>query len=742
MALIHNHNCAPLDRLVTIVAYYEASCDHEVQPKSCALPHIELSPDVLDDAKNCLRNILAAHEHRDGPRVFTLLRPLTEHHILRERILTQEVLETLIKLFDAVIGEPRGNFGQAMDGLNCLLQCEYTRQTLVGQLGANLLNSNVSRLSRILKVDDPCLLIAALRMVLTLARIPDARARAVCSVVKPRIRELARQDERLVGLLAVQILLSLCDPNDQGQLNIRDAHVRANLSNALARLNPERHYSADGHSRNVDPGEQILRHIFGLDATELSEPQRKLIGELKLAVQKGNPRERTEATMTLLKLCETETIRTHLREIDLLDVFVDQLLRKGSALLAAYALVICLKYGDMKESIKDNDNLPRHIVGMLTLDYFDDAVGHVEGFQIFGDFMQHADLRKKIMHYNITEVLNSKIGKGKLKEIRTGLITLDIFRSFDRDGPWTRELVAKSLEYLQNPLWKVQRTGVMILFVLAWTKHGVAAISPRIHEVVQMLLPEGYLPIPASSTSPNEGQTQSAATSSEASDARLPTPDTPPRPPSCMLGPAYALRILAQNKILRDCTRGTMQYANLKHLYLSGTLVDETDTSPWRVRTPSRADVFSMLDKMIKAVDEELSEDGLMLIGDTVLPHTLNWNRLVTLLRNRAMAATTIIPSLLGVSALSILSIIVFTPIYLSAGVYSFCGKVLSRYHVYHSLENLRHPGSHEGVSASGGHDENILSGGSGGGSSQGFETMLTQGGGDTQSRTRATNEK
>ena len=45
----------------------------------------------------------------------------------------------------------------------------------------------------------------------------------------------------------------------------------------------------------------------------------------------------------------------------------------------------------MKESVKDNELLPKNIVGMLRLDYFDDAVGQVEGFQIFGDFMQHGN---------------------------------------------------------------------------------------------------------------------------------------------------------------------------------------------------------------------------------------------------------------------------------------------------------------------------------------------------------------
>ena len=90
----------------------------------------------------------------------------------------------------------------------------------------------------------------------------------------------------------------------------------------------------------------------------------------------------------------------------MLGAFINQLRRKDKALLAAYALATCLRTyseqnrigsthvqlrissGDMKESIKDNELLSRNIVGMLRHDYFDDAVGQVEGFQIFGDFMQ------------------------------------------------------------------------------------------------------------------------------------------------------------------------------------------------------------------------------------------------------------------------------------------------------------------------------------------------------------------
>ena len=221
----------------------------------------------------------------------------------------------------------------------------------------------------------------------------------MCSAVKPRIRELAGKQERLVGLRAVEILLALYDSNDPGRqhvfgpvllfltivldrLDFRHAHVRANLTGALVHLISGRHDSADGHGRGIGLGQQQLQRLFGLgerrssgrferdltmtsfvsDATELNVHQINLIGELKNVVQKGNARERAAATLTLLKLCgsgsislmnQTQThvssamiIRCHLLSIKLLDVFVGQLRHKDCALLAAYALATCLKHSE------------------------------------------------------------------------------------------------------------------------------------------------------------------------------------------------------------------------------------------------------------------------------------------------------------------------------------------------------------------------------------------------------------
>ena len=105
---------------------------------------------------------------------------------------------------------------------------------------------------------DPHLQTAALRMVLTLARIPEgkysrlywyhlngntATARTVCSAVKPRMRELASKDERLVGLLAVEILLALYDPTERSTRHI----------SGLVFSSPNQRSRPDQHSRWTRP---------------------------------------------------------------------------------------------------------------------------------------------------------------------------------------------------------------------------------------------------------------------------------------------------------------------------------------------------------------------------------------------------------------------------------------------------------------------------------------------------------
>ena len=143
--------------------------------------------------------------------------------------------------------------------------------------------------------------------------------------------------------------------------------------------------------------------------------------------------------------------------------------------------------------------------------------------------------------------------------------------SIDGDGPWTRELVDEGLKHLRNPAWKIQKAGVTILSALAQTgmdqppsrnssltfsvtpEHGVAAIGPQLYGIIEMLLPRDYLLIqpttpqatPANQTPPDEGQAQPAATTAVSTDST--SLHDPSKPPSWMMGPACALRILVQN---------------------------------------------------------------------------------------------------------------------------------------------------------------------------------------------------
>lgn len=163
-------------------------------------------------------------------------------------------------------------------------------------------------------------------------------------------------------------------------------------------------------------------------------------------------------------------------------------------------------------------------------------------------------------------------------------------RSVDADGPWTRELVAKSLERLRDPIWKVQKAGVAILSALAQTgthkngspksfisrfaalAHGVATIDPHIPEIVGMLLPESYRPISTSASGPtftssdsSEGQTPPADLAVAQSPTLL---NAPSRPPSWMMGPACALRILAQSgKCYLDLGRDVGTYVTYYFRY-------------------------------------------------------------------------------------------------------------------------------------------------------------------------------
>jgi len=412
------------------------------------------------------------------------------------------------------------------------------------------------------------------------------------------------------------------------------------------------------------------------DAERFDEEQKKQIQGLTKAAasRRGDPRVRTTLIMTLLKLCEIDAIRSYLcrPEIDLVDMFVNQLQDKKSALLAAYALATCLKYSDMKESLEKNELFPKYIVGMLQKDYFDDAIGQVEGLTIFVYLMQRSDLSKLVEGHKIMEVLRSKAGKGQLKNILSGLLSMDKSSvTTDPSSTCTAKLVARSLELLQNSDWMTQKTGVTILTALAQT-HGAETVQDHIPKIIRMILSEKYQSVesPGSSQSPvsvSEGQAPSVAVTHLRDSLKW-----PPRPASEIMGPACALRNLALNKSLQKIIRGREEYRILTHIHVSRTLISEKETAPWRVHSPTKCDVTNMLEKMIQAVEEDLSGQDLMRIEDT-LPPALHWDRALMFIGFTA-AGTALFPVALvasvGLSALTVLALVICAPIYLSVDAF------------------------------------------------------------------------
>ena len=148
------------------------------------------------------------------------------------------------------------------------------------------------------------------------------------------------------------------------------------------------------------------------------------MGKLVSSIQSGKAHERTAATLTLLKLCGSEfsgivpvhltmdepdsAVREACPDYNILDIFMRQMEHKGTSLLAAYALMICWQHGasgrpfvcgsagmtdesDMWTS-GDFRRVAQCIVGMLDKGWFDDAVGRVEGCEIFRGLMASGKL--------------------------------------------------------------------------------------------------------------------------------------------------------------------------------------------------------------------------------------------------------------------------------------------------------------------------------------------------------------
>ncbi|KAG9314812.1 hypothetical protein JVU11DRAFT_3903 [Chiua virens] len=630
-----------LVRLVAIAAYFETLSFSRIE---------EAFPDeVFMEARHSLRDFMRP-DQPDWPRAVALLRPFAKHEKLRESVLIGGVIDSFLRLLDHIIGIPGEHFAHVMDALCSLIELhpDPTVNKLVESSGRA---SRRDRLSLMLDMDDPSHLTAVLRVIISLAQ----QAPFLCLKLKPRLHELAKSRQGPIGLWAVQALVEVSraeaiqEPGEQ--LLISSTQLEY-LHASNANVSPARNWMRIGDS--------LLYRIFS--AGPLGNTRRKFIERLLIVADGRDIRARTAATFTLLRLHQvSDNLSTYLQDQGLQGVLVRQLQFKDSALLAAYALTRCLTHEEFGNLMNDRPHIVGYIVNMIRLDYFDEAIGITQGFTIFEDLMRCGKLKLKLLGYDITSLLERKLGAGTPRGTRTGLIYLNIFRVHG-EYSLTRNLVERGMSRLRTNKWRTQKAGTAILCSLAKTcvcnvivrvtnpsdvcaGFGAEALKSIVPEVVDMLLPM------------HDPDTQRAG-------------DLPAsrryKPPSSLLGPAFVMRVFAENDI-----RQTVQYRRLRHLYLFGDLLGAQETPIWQVRTPTRDDVLDVINQMIKSVD---SVQGSTNAGFT-LPHIRHWHRITRVFRDGVVEVIMLPAAFAGIAALAVVGAIVLAPVYLSRRI----GRLIER---------------------------------------------------------------
>jgi len=347
---------------------------------------------------------------------------------------------------------------------------------------------------------------------------------------------------------------------------------------------------------------------------------------------------RTAATFTLLKLREINgELEAYLLAQGFLDILIKQLQYKDSALLAAYALTKCLNHDDWETLTDYNPLIVAYIVNMIRLDYFDEAIGVIEGFTVFENLLRWDTLKRKLLGYDIATLLERKIAAGNPAEMRTSMIYLNIFR-IHGEQVLTRNLVERGMTHMRTMRWGTQKAGVAILCSLAKTWFGIEALKPIIPDVIDMLLPNHI----------SDGRHVASHPRTSSS-----------KPPSSSLAPAFVIRILAENETLREDIRQTPQYARVKHLYMFGDLLGAKETPIWKVHTPTRDDVLDAISQMIKSVD---SVQGSTSAG-FILPEVRHWDRVVRVFRDGVLEMIVMPSVVAGVAGLTVAAAIVLAPI-------------------------------------------------------------------------------
>ncbi|KAG9313677.1 hypothetical protein JVU11DRAFT_6022 [Chiua virens] len=434
----------------------------------------DVSEESLNGVRNTLCTILqSSPDHLELTRALYVLRFSAKHSKLRQRFVDDDVTRALMVALEQTAKSPRKIlFPLVIDSLCYFIADERLSRGVINRFYATSdeTETTQTRISLALDVKVPVHLMATLKMIASLAQHrPD-----LCNEFRPKLYELAKSARDGVGSAAVKALVTM--NAQQVTQDVYICNTLGYLDDILPPLDVEIVGSVS--SDNIAELPSILQVNGALNED--------FIRELLSTVQSRNVRERMAATFTLLKLCRNAMVREFCTRNDVLDIFVKQLERKKTSLLAAYALRKCLEY-----NMCTSDHCLRAapvLVSMLEKNWFDDAIGRVEGCEIFRGLMTSADLRKDVIESDIVLALIRMLAGGERHQTRMSLICINIL---DQKPPLDlKQYVGDSIANLQDQDKDVRMKGVKVISALAQTAAGERAIKERLNNILGILSQE------------------------------------------------------------------------------------------------------------------------------------------------------------------------------------------------------------------------------------------------------------
>ncbi|KAG9310463.1 hypothetical protein JVU11DRAFT_9606 [Chiua virens] len=433
-----------------------------------ATSQVPVSEELLDGARKTLCTVLqSSPDHTEFTPALYILRFSAKYPRLRQRFIDDDVTRALTAALEWTSKSPSEiQFPLVTDSLCYLIADENLRGGVVNWFR----DGTETAQTRILDVKVPTHLMASLKMI---ARLAEHHS-DLCERFKPRLYELAKKKGDSFGSAAVNALVAMRAPFT------RDIYI-CNTLGYLSIILPPLDVEVDSSLSHDDTDEFRLPTVRWVN--DMGVLNQEFMLQLVSTITSRNVHERTQATLTLLKLCRDAMVRGFCTQKNVLDIFVSQLKQKKTSLLAAYALRKCLEY-DMCTSDHNLHAAPA-LVSMVNKNWFDDAIGRMEGCEIFRGLMTSVDLREKVLESDIVPTLIKMLASGERNQTRMSLIFIDVLD--EESSLKLKYHVEKSIGYLKDENKDVRMKGVKIISALAQTMAGERAIKERLKGIIEIL---------------------------------------------------------------------------------------------------------------------------------------------------------------------------------------------------------------------------------------------------------------